>query len=79
MRRVRTGWTTAAWRLLCLLTVMSGLAAASGLLWTLSPLWQALAVAPGLLVLLLVVVAFCADWGDGCGSSGGTPSEHSGS
>ncbi|PRI11916.1 hypothetical protein [Leucobacter massiliensis] len=62
MRRDRTGWTTAAWRLLCLLTVMSGLAAASGLLWTLSPLCQALAVAPGLLVVLLVCVASWADW-----------------
>ncbi len=59
---MRADWTSAVWPSLCLLTLTSALAAATGLLWTLSPVWQAVAVVPGLLVMLCVVVASWADW-----------------
>lgn len=55
------GWTTAVWRFLCLLTLISALAAFTGLLWLLPPLVQGVAVLPGLLVTLLYVVAGWAD------------------
>lgn len=49
--------TVPAWRLLCLLTLTSALAAATGLLWALSPLWQGVAVLPGMLVAVCLVLA----------------------
>lgn len=64
MRR-GTGWTTAAWRLLCLLATMSGLAAVTGLFSALPPLWMGVVSIPGLVVMLLLFVAWWAD----CSSS----------
>ncbi len=61
MRRVGIWWTTAVWRLLCLLTLISGLAALLGLLESAQPLLLGLSVAPGLLVMLLYAVAWWAD------------------
>ena len=57
------------WRLLCLLTGMSVLLAVTGLLWLLPPVWQGVAVAPGLVVTLLMIVAHVASSrGSGRGS-----------
>lgn len=50
-------WTAIVWRLLCLLTLTSALAAATGLLWALSPFWQGVAVLPGMLVAVCLAVA----------------------
>lgn len=61
MRRVGIGWTTAVWRLLCLLTVISGAAALLGLLESAPLPLLGLAAAPGLLVMLLYAVAWWAD------------------
>lgn len=49
--------TLIMWWLLCLLTLTSALLAATGLLWALSPLLQGIAVVPGMLVALCLVVA----------------------
>lgn len=57
-------WTTVVWRLLCLLAIMSGLAALTGLL---PRVWLAIAAVPGLLVMLLLAVAW---WHDSHTSSG---------
>ena len=58
----RTCWTTRVWRILCLLTVMSGLLAVTGVLWSLPPIWGGVALTPGLLVMLLFAIASYADW-----------------
>ncbi len=64
-------WTAWVWRLLCLLTAMSGLAAYTGVLWSLPPLWLGVALMPGLLVTLIFAVASYADWRSSrAGSSG---------
>ena len=46
---------TWAWRLLCLLAWLTALALLTGLYWLLPPVWQGLAMLPGLLVALLLV------------------------
>lgn len=56
-------WTTLVWRLLCLLAWLTLLALITGLYWWLPPLWQGLAMLPGLLVALLLVVASVHDSG----------------
>lgn len=61
MRRDGVGWTTAVWRLLCSLMIISGAAALLGLLESAPPLLLGLAVVPGLLVMLLYAVAWWAD------------------
>lgn len=55
-------WTTFVWRALCLLALTSGLVAVTPLWSLLPPLWQGIASIPGLVVMLLVVVASWADW-----------------
>lgn len=54
-------WTKLAWRMLCMLAVTSALTVFTPLWWILSPLWQAVAVAPGLIVTLILLVAAFAD------------------
>ena len=53
--------TAVVWRLLCVLTIMSGLLAVTGILWALSPMVQAVVLAPDVLVLVCVAVASRAD------------------
>lgn len=53
--------TRIVWSALCLLTIITAAMALTGLLWTLSPILQGLALVPGLLVTLLLVVASYAD------------------
>lgn len=57
----RACWTTQVWRLLCLLTGMSAFAAVTEVMWTWPPIAQGIALAPGLVVTLLIAVASCAD------------------
>jgi hypothetical protein len=60
--RSRADSTLIVWRLLCLLALTSGLVAVTPLWSLLPPLWQGIASIPGLVVMLLVVVASWADW-----------------
>lgn len=62
-RTVTDRWTTLVWRLLCLLAWLTALALLTGLYWLLPPVWQGLAMVPGLLVALLLVVASVHDSG----------------
>lgn len=63
--------TTLVWRLLCLLAWLTALALITGLYWWLPPVWQGLAILPGFLVALLLVVASAQDSGRSLrGSSG---------
>ncbi|EYT56044.1 hypothetical protein H490_0104040 [Leucobacter sp. UCD-THU] len=66
-------WTDHAWRILCLLAVAAALTAFTPLWWT-SPIVQGLSVVPGLLVMLILVIASCApstgSWTSRAGSTG---------
>lgn len=55
--RRRATAITAVWRILCLLATMPALAAFTGLLSVLPPLWLGVSLLPGLLVMLLIIVA----------------------
>ncbi|WP_449281215.1 hypothetical protein [Leucobacter sp.] len=70
-------WTLIVWRFLRLLTITSALAAGTGLLSVTPPLVQGIAVMPGLLVVLVLVVAAWADSSTGCGRGGATLSTSS--
>lgn len=54
-------WTTLIWRILCALTLTSGLIAILGLLDSLPPMMLAAVLAPGAVVILLLIVAAYAD------------------
>lgn len=62
-RTVTDRWTLIVWRLLCLLTCITALALITGPYWLLPSVWQGLAVMPGLLVMLLILVASVHDSG----------------
>lgn len=66
----RGDWTTVVWRFLCLLTITSAVAAGTGILWLAPPLVQGVALVPGLLVAVALVVAAWADSSTGCGRGG---------
>ncbi|WP_017791906.1 hypothetical protein [Leucobacter salsicius] len=59
--RRRATAITAAWRILCMLATMPPLAAFTGLLAALPPLWLGVSLLPGVLVMLLTAVAAYAE------------------
>lgn len=54
-------WTLIVWRILCGIVALTGLAAVTGVLWSLPPFWLGVALMPGLLVTLLFAVASYGD------------------
>ncbi|WP_427870580.1 hypothetical protein [Leucobacter luti] len=63
----RRDWTSLVWRSLCVLAAVPAAAVFTGLWWWMPALGQALLAAPGLVVTLLLVLAWFAESSPGSG------------